>query len=258
MNADAVAQDFQQKVSKMIRLTREGTDRFRVFTPFVLEDGDHLVIVLKKIDGEWALSDEACTLMHLTYDIDEKDLQRGTRRKIISDTLSTYQLEDRNGEFVHVVPDERFGDALYTFIQALLRVTDVTFLSRERARSTFMDDFRAFIGDRIPEHRLEFNWHDAVQDPRGHYMVDCRINGMERPLMVHALPNDARARDATITLLQFEKWRFAVRSLAIFEDQESINPKVLARFSDVGGKLFSSLSGNRERIARFLDDVVTD
>ena len=88
------------------------------------------------------------------------------------------------------------------------------------------------------------------------YAVDCRINGMPRPLFVHALPSDDRTQVATIALLQFEKWGLSFRSLAIFEDQEAINGKVLARFSDVGGKLFSSLTGNRERIARFLGEVL--
>ena len=77
---------------------------------------------------------------------------------------------------------------------------------------------------------------------------------MARPLFVHALANDGRTRDATIALHQFERWEIPFRSLAIFEDQESINRKVLARFSDVGDKQFSSLTLNRERITRFVDE----
>ena len=79
---------------------------------------------------------------------------------------------------------------------------------------------------------------------------------MQRPLFVYALPGDDRVRDATIALHQFEKWGLEFRSLAIFEDQEQVNRKVLARFSDVSDKQFSSLTGNRDRIAGYVDEVM--
>ncbi len=255
MNVETIERHFREKVGRKVRLASEGVGRFRVFTPFLFDDGDHLCIVLRRCANAWVLTDEGHTFMHLTYEIDERALQEGTRNRIIGSALAAFGVDDAQGELRLAVPDERFGDALFAFVQALLKVTDVRFLSRERVKSAFWEDFVSLMTRTVPEDRRAFNYHDPVHDPEGKYPADCRINQMPRPLLVYAIPNDDKCRDATITLLQFERWNVPHQSLAIFEEQESINRKVLARFSDVCEKQFSSLGANRDRIVRYLRDA---
>ncbi len=254
MTVETMEADFRRKVGESVRISSEGVNRYRVFTPFLFEDGDHLAVVLKHENGGWVLSDEGHTYMHLTYDLDEKDLHRGNRQKIISNALSMFSVEDREGELRLSIPEGQYGDALFSFVQALHKISDVTYLSRERVKSTFMEDFRSFMDATVPADRRSFDWKDPEHDPEGKYTVDCRLNGMSRPMMVFALPSDDRVRDATISLLKFETWSIPHRSMAIYEDQEEVNRKVLARFSDVCEKQFSSLGTNKDRIATYLNE----
>ena len=254
MSIESVEKDFQKKVSEMVRLESEGIQRYRVFTPFRFDDGDHLVIVLKKEDSQWLLTDEAHTFMRLTYDVEAKDLHKGTRQKIVSNALSEFHIETRSGELIQYIRDEEYGISLYSFVQAILKLSNVSFLSRERIRSTFKDDFRALLTETVPEERLIFDWTESAYDPDGKYIIDCRINGSPKPLFVQALASDGATRDATITFLNFEKWDIPFRSLAIFEDQEIISRKVLSRFTDICDRQFSSLTANRNRIQLFLSE----
>jgi hypothetical protein len=253
MLIDEIRQQFTQSVSRQVDLIPRGIDRFYVQTPFTFDDGDHPVIILRKEGERWILSDEGHTFMHLTYSIEEKDLYQGTRQRIITNVLSSLGVQDVEGEIRIAIPDEDFGNALYSFIHALLKISDVTFLTRERVKSTFMEDFRRFIYGAVSENRRAEGWHHPQRDPEGNYVVDFRVNGSTpQPLFIFALPSDEKVRDATITLHQFERWSIKGRSLGIFENQEEINRKVLARFSDVAEKLFSSLASNTDRISRFL------
>ena len=88
MTDEHIEREFQEHASGKIRLAAEGPYRFRVFTPFVFDDGDHLAVVLRKEGAGWVLSDEGNTYMHLAEDGDEPDPRKKTRRRIMSNALS--------------------------------------------------------------------------------------------------------------------------------------------------------------------------
>jgi hypothetical protein len=194
----------------------------------------------------------------LSYWLDEKDIESGNRQEIIQGALSGFSVENRNGELLIPVSNERFGDALFNFVQALGKVTDVSFLSRERVRSTFLDDFKRYFESHVPRDRLSFNWTDPDHDQKGIYPVDCRINRIPRPLFVYALPSEGKVKDATINLLKFEHWGVPFQSMGIFEEQEAVAPRDVARFTDVCEKTFSNLSGNTDRIDVYLKRILSE
>ena len=259
MSINTIEKDFIDKVSTKVRLSADGEERFRVLTPFHFDDGDQLVIVLKKVSGRWILTDEAHTYMHLTYDIDERLLHDGTRRKLILKALSMFDVEENNGELILDVSNGRYGDALYDFVQALLKITDVSYLSKEQVKSTFMDDFRALLYERVPnpEKRMFFNWWDQDRDPEKKYKVDCLVNGMPEPILVYALSNDNKTRDATIALHQFKEWRVSFRPVGIFKDPNAVGRKVFARFNDVCKNNFVGINEDYARIRQYFETNVS-
>lgn len=251
MSTDAIQRQFQQSVASEVTLAPEGADRFRVFIPFGFDDGDEFAIVLKREGDGWLLSDEAHTYMHLSYDIDLDDLRKGQRARIISNALNMFGINDRDGELVIPVQDEQYGDALFSFVQGLARIANVTQLSRRIVRSTFLEDFRllmAKITSDVPRH---FEWYDEERDQDGKYTVDCRVDTATAPLFIQALANERSTRDATIAFLKFAQWNIPFEPVGVFDDRSAISPSVLARFDDVCPTQFPSVV-HHEKIADYI------
>ena len=111
-----------------VTLEREGVNRYRVSNPFQFDDGDHLVIMLKKEQDRWLFSDEAHTWMRLSFNYQENDLLELEHERRVSNAISEFQMEDRDGELVLFVSEERYGESLYSFILGILKASNVSYL----------------------------------------------------------------------------------------------------------------------------------
>ena len=254
MNIDAIQDSFKAAVSGSIKLFPEGVNRYQIFTPFHFDDGDHFAISLQKGEnGNWIITDEGHTYMHMSYHMDLSSLKSGTRNEIIESALEKHKVTEEQGKiFAEIADLENAGNVFYSFIQCLMSITDVSYLSRERVVSTFMEDFKEFMREAIDLERIQFDYRDERHDLEGKYLVDCRINGMSRPVHIYAMGNDNKCRDTTIGILQCNSWDIPFSTLGVFEDQEKINRKVLSRFTDVCDRQFSTLAANKEKIGDYL------
>jgi hypothetical protein len=224
----------------------------RVSTAFQFADGDHLVTRLRRVDGdryEW--TDLGHTFMHLSYGLEVDSLEEGKRGELLEEALGRLDVQEREGELVLPTTGDDLGMSLMRFAQALLHVADLDYLTQERVRSTFLEDFRRVLGSEFG-HRAHFDYVDAYHDPRALYPVSCLLNEGPRPVAVFALPSDETINVATITLQQFRNWGRRFFAAGIHEEQESRNRKAVARFSDVVDKQFSFLHGNENEIVGYL------
>jgi hypothetical protein len=256
MELNPIIKQFQEKVSKEITLKEKGIHRYLVKTPFIFEDGDNLLIILKynKDTKEWYLTDEGHTFLHLSYFMDDKDISKGTRKSIIENSKNMFNVTENKGEFLLAIEKDNYGDSLYNFVQCLLKVVDITFLERERVKSTFLEDFKMSINKIVKRKHLEvkFNTHLEQKDKNKKYPIDCVIETKKTPYFVFAINNDNKCREAMISILMFERWEVKFHAVGVFEDQTTVGRTVLAKFSDICEKQISDLD-SIERFEKYIE-----
>lgn len=229
----------------------EGKDRFRVATPFLLKDSDFLMLVLKKEGDHWIVSDEGDGFMRLTLHMSWKHFSSGgTREKLLEGILSEFQITDRDGELIIPVENDNFGTALYRASQAILKILNLSFLERDKVRSTFFEDFQDLFYENFSDGSYKFDWSHPEKDKARHYSVDCRVEGATAPVFIYALNNDNKLGDAEVSIYKFHDWNLNFKPVAILEKSSAVSQKRLDRFSEVCNIYFTGLGSQRSQIVR--------
>lgn len=132
MTTTSIEQEFQTGVSTEIRLEPDGFERYQVTTPFMFDDGDCFVIVLKCVDGRWVFSDEGHTMMRVHFDcdinMDEYEPGADRRKDAIANALRRRRIDIGHGDLTIPVRDGGYGEALFDLIQTIEHVYRVATL----------------------------------------------------------------------------------------------------------------------------------
>jgi hypothetical protein len=249
-----IVRSFKRKVGQKIEMEAEGLDRFIVYTPFQFEDGDHYVVILKREGNDWVLSDEGHTFMHLSYE--DVDLSSGMRAQLIDQALASFSVKNDSGELRLLIPGKDYGNALFSFVQALGKIAHTALWTQDRVKSTFFEDVAEIIETTAPIGSVQQEFVDLDIDPNERYPIDFALSGKgSRKWFVFAIANDTHCQQATIACLHYENAKYPFSSMVIFEKQEKINRKYLAQLTDVTGKSFSTI-GESARIKKFLETEV--
>ena len=213
-----------------------------VRTHFAFPDGDRFPIHLSQTaSGGLRLSDQGHTLMHAGYEHDVDAFMDGARGALLERIMGETGLTWEQGAFCLETAPERLSENLFSFGQALTRVYDLTLLSRAHIRSAFYEDLKQSLLELVDESRIHQDYRPEAPNSEA-YLVDFMLEGKNGiPLFLYGIPNRDKARLATIMLVHFHRHRVKFESLLVFDDQTEIPRTDLARLSDVGGEMVSTL-----------------
>ena len=215
-------------------------------THFRFPDGDGFPIHLSTApSGGIRISDRGHTLMHISYDHDIDAFLEGTRGALLERIVAESGVLQEQGAFCLDTTAEGLPEALFQLGQALTRIYDLTFLSRSNVGSTFYEDLADLLGTLVDEAKMERDHRPDVPNADA-YTVDYRIEGRDIPLFLHGVPNRDKARLTTIMLSHYHRHRLRFESIIVFADQTAIPRLDLARLSDVGGDMISSLDAHED------------
>ena len=246
INEESLQELLCKRMCQDVGIDRRPDGALMLRTQFRFPDGDGFPIHLSESPaGGLRLSDRGHTLMHISYDHDDVDaFMEGTRGALLERIVAESGLQRNGGEFFVDTVAEQLPEALFQLGQALTRIYDLTFLSRSRVGSAFYDDLATLLGNLVDENKMQRDYEPEVPNGKA-YPVDYRIEGREDvPLFLYGVPNRDKARLTTIMLSHFHRCELLFESIIVFESQVEIPRLDLARLSDVGGEMISSLAAN--------------
>ena len=269
MNKKELQKALCQQLCKDIQLIEREGGKMMISTPFSHPDGDNYSLYLKEVsDGKIRISDEADTIMRLSYETpDVNKYFKGNRGQLMKQILREQDIQQDNGNFYVETLTDKISQGIFRLGQALNQIYDLSYLNKDRLISTFHEDLEELLDDIVKEKNLvdekksiilEKDYQVPELDNAENYTIDYSLKkdgGI--PLFLFGITNQDKAKLVTITLQHLSLHNIKKSTLLIFERQEEIPHKHLGRLMDanVGGSQVSSIV-SRESIDLNIENYV--
>ena len=245
INPDDLQRRLCEQLCASVRVEPRPDGELMLEADFEFPDGDRYPIHLSEAPGGVRLSDKGDTLMRISYDHDIDAFLTGSRGLLIERILGEERVDQDEGVFYLDTSTDRLSDALFRYGRALTRIYDLTLHSRSRAASTFYEDLADLLLQTADEGHIQRD-HLLPDLPNAEaYPIDYRLEGKNgSQVFVYGVPNRDKVRLTTIILSHFHRIHLDFESILVFSNQADIPRLDLARLSDVGGDMVSSLASS--------------
>lgn len=237
-----------ERLCAKIRIHKRDDGVYMLESPFTFPDGDHFPIYLTDTpSGNVILSDRGHTLMHISYEHDIDAFSEGARAILLDQIVKECEIIEEEGVFKVETSPEHLVEALFSFGQALTKIYDLTFLSRDRIATAFYEDLKSLLFGIIDEGRIEVDYIPLDVPHANNYPVDYQLKGRDgSPVFIYGIPNRDKARLTTIMLSHFLLHKLSFESIIVFMNQQEIPRLDVARLTNVAGTAVASLEAEHD------------
>jgi len=170
---------------------------YAVTTGFMMPDGDPLSFYLVvEGEGQYRLEDDGTFLPNAIAA--GLDLKSSVRDALLRGILAEEGAHYDNDYAIRtaVIPEAEVGAAAMKFVSALIRLRDLSLLSRENVAASFAEDVKRALSPALPNY-IEID-EEATQDPFSADIVLRRKETGLKAARVFAAGNDLRMMDALV------------------------------------------------------------
>lgn len=240
---------------EFVRLEEKRPNIQQVFAPLYHEDGDMMEVFLdipKDVDlstqQRIKLSDHGMTLMRLSYSF---ELDTPNKIKIFQRILLENGVSEEDGKLYMETGAESLYPALMQFSQAIGKVSNMRLFRRETLISLFEEMLEEFIKTTLARYQPTPSVY-PIPD-RDDLEVDWQFKPNGTPLYLFGVKDNARARLATISCLEFQRNKLPFRSMVVHEDFDKIGVKDKKRLTSACDKQFTSLDDFKQNAEQYLE-----
>ena len=222
---------------------------YQLIIPILHEDGDMVeVYVTNSPKGEnyVRICDFGSTLMRLSYTY---DINSAARQQIFDNILLNNHVTNVSGNLYLDTFRNQLCESLLQFIGCVQKVCNMRYWSREVTRALFYQDLDAYVETDMREFHPVRNEYPLPDFPNG---VDWSLSVHDRRFYMFGVQGNDKAKNVTISLLEFQKANLPFISLVVHHDMEELGKRerlLLTRNADTQYPVLDDL---KERVR---DDI---
>ena len=217
----------------------------QLILPILHEDGDMVDIYIQdspRGEGHVRVCDFGMALMRLSYTF---EVSTPTRERILDSILINNGVERHDGNLYVDAPVNLLYESILQFAGCVQKVCNMRYWSRESVRSAFYDDLRDYVTTEMKQFYPVHNHTPLEDDPI--FSVDWSLEHNSRNLYVFGVRGNDKAKNAAISLLEFQKARLPFISLVVHEDMEELGKRASLYLTKNADIQYPALDDFREK-----------